>query len=237
MRFPIANLPPVIPVGVQTESGVNDIGIDVASWLGKWPDMTFSVWLTRPGETTSYPAGNVRMDGTVLIWTPDGYDTEHPGQGKLEILGLTTGGERRKLTGDGVCTMISGTTLASTSQPGAAEIPWVQKVLEAAKELKEMLAFAPEDAGKLVYIGADGKLMPLALGDSLAIVDGVLHVTYSPPNEPEEPDEPVEVVAFVEQADGSILMQGVTFVEQEDGSIMWDGATFTEQADGSYLVS
>lgn len=232
MRFPIANLPPVIPVGVQTESGVNDIGIDVASWLGKWPDMTFSVWLTRPGETTSYPAGNVRMDGTVLIWTPDGYDTEHPGQGKLEILGLTTGGERRKLTGDGVCTMISGTTLASTSQPGAAEIPWVQKVLEAAKELKEMLAFAPEDAGKLVYIGADGKLMPIALGDGLEIVGGVLRVTYAP-----APDAPAEEVAFVEQEDGSILLQGVTFVEQEDGSILWDGAVFAEQTDGSYLIS
>lgn len=232
MRFSIAQLPPVIPVGVQTESGVEQIGFDLGPWLRKWPDMECSIWLTRPGESTAYQAGATRMEETELIWTPDGYDTEIPGRGTIEILGRTPDGERRKLTGIGVDTMIRSTTLASTSEPGETNIPWVDKVLEAAKTLKELLAFTADDAGKLVHIGADGKLIPLALGDGLEIVGGVLRVTYAP-----APDAPVEEVAFVEQEDGSILMQGVTFVEQEDGSILWDGAVFAEQTDGSYLIS
>lgn len=37
--------------------------------------------------------------------------------------------------------------------------------------------YGVDNAGKLVYIGHDGKLIPLALGDGLAIVDGVLCLT------------------------------------------------------------
>ena len=50
------------------------------------------------------------------------------------------------------------------------------------------------------------------------------------------PDEPVEAIQFVEQSDGTVLMQGVEFVEQSDGSVLWSGAAFAEQADGSVLV-
>lgn len=86
-------------------------------------------------------------------------------------------------------------------------------------------------AGQLLAVGADGSVHPLQLGDGLEIVDGVLRVTYTP-----APDEP-EIVAFVQQDDGSVLMEGVTFVQQDDGSILWDGATFTMQDDGSVLIN
>lgn len=95
-----------------------------------------------------------------------------------------------------------------------------------------------QHAGNLLYVSADGSVQPLTLGTGLQIVDGVLRVTYTPvPDEPDEPETPVEDVVFVQQEDGSILMQGVAFVEQEDGSILWDVAVFTEQTDGSYLIS
>ena len=77
-------------------------------------------------------------------------------------------------------------------------------------------------------------LILLRIGEGLEIVDGVLRVTgtVTPPN----PDVP-QMVAFVEQEDGTVLVQAVGFVEQEDGSILWDGAVFTQQDDGSYRVS
>ncbi len=228
MRFPIERLPLAVPVGVQTESGVEEIGFDIAEWLREWPEMECTVWLTRPGESSSYPAGGTKMDGTVLIWTPDGYDTAIPGSGKIEVLGLTPDGEHRKLTGPRA-TLIQSTTLASTSEPGAAEKPWVDKVLDAAKTVEALLNFPTGSSGQMVYIGPDGKLTPLVLGAGLEIVDGVLRVTYTP--------APNTAVEFVEQEDGSVLMQGVTFAQMADGSIMWQGAKFTEQEDGSYLIS
>lgn len=175
MRFPIAHLPQVIPVGVQTESGVEEIGIDVSVWRTKWPDMTFTVWLTRPGESAAYPANDVRLDGTLLIWLPDGYDTSVSGSGKLEVLGRTADGEARKLTGDGVATLIRGTTLATTAEPGEAEKPWVDAVLDAATRAEEAAKRA-EDAGSgSVPIATKDRLGVVKVGDGLSITDdGVL---------------------------------------------------------------
>lgn len=171
MRIPIAHMPPVIPVGVQTESGVEDIGVDVSPWLAKWPGMTVAVWLTRPGEMSAYPAGNVQMDGNVLIWRPDGYDTAIPGSGKMEILGLTQDGEKRKLTGDGVTTMIRSTTLASTAEPGVAEKPWVDKVLDAAQRAEDAADRAEGAAGGSVPIATKDCLGVIKVGDGLSITD------------------------------------------------------------------
>lgn len=39
--------------------------------------------------------------------------------------------------------------------------------------------FGAENAGKLVYVGEDGLLTPLTVGDDLSIEDGVLHVVSS----------------------------------------------------------
>lgn len=62
-------------------------------------------------------------------------------------------------------------------------------------------------------------------------------LSFTPAPSPDAPSPPQESVAFVEQADGSYLVQGVSFVQQEDGSVLWDGAVFTKRDDGSYMVS
>lgn len=107
----------------------------------------------------------------------------------------------------------------------------IMKLLNGLAAEKLDKAFGENYAGQLLAVGADGSVHPLQLGDGLEIVDGVLRVTYTP-----APDEP-EIVAFVQQDDGSVLMEGVTFVQQDDGSILWDGATFTMQDDGSVLIN
>lgn len=86
-----------------------------------------------------------------------------------------------------------------------------------------------QNAGKLMYIGADGTLIPLALGAGLEIRDGVLVVTGSAP-------ETGEDIGFTALEDGSIMISGVEFIEQADGSVLLAGATFAEQADGSVLI-
>ena len=187
--YPITHLPPVIPIGVQTESGVEAVGFDVKAWLDEFDSLDLTVWPTRPGESAAYPAADAELVGTVLYWRPNGADTAIAGAGKVEILGIT--GDKRKLSG--WCdTVVKGTSLAVTQDVPEAASPWVDEVLNAAEEAKRQadraaeivenasggsVSFDPKDAGKLVYISQGGKLIPLALGFGLEIKDGKLEVT------------------------------------------------------------
>lgn len=126
MIYPINHLPDCIPVGVQTDSGVEAIGFDLKPWLDALPGMAFTVWPTRPGESEAYPANVQEMVGTVLYWYPDGYDTERAGAGRVEIAGVSDG--KRKAFGY-VATAVRPTSLAATKEPGEGTAPWYESVL------------------------------------------------------------------------------------------------------------
>lgn len=133
MIYNINDLPVVIPIGIQTEQGVDVIGFDLKPWLDALPDMAFTVWHTRPGEKEAYPVNDHMMVGTVLYWHPDGYDTAIAGDGKVEIAGI--GENRRKLSGF-AHTAIQATSLGATKEPGESVAPWYEAVLQAAQDIK-----------------------------------------------------------------------------------------------------
>ena len=148
MIYPIKHLPPVIPVGVQTESGVESIGFDVKPWLDEFDGLKLSIWPTRPGENAAYRVADENMElvGTVLYWHPVLNDTAIAGNGKVEILGIT--GDKRKLSG--WCeTNVKASSLASTQEVPEAARPWVDEVLEAADEAKRQADRAEEIANDL----------------------------------------------------------------------------------------
>lgn len=152
----IDNLPHELLLGRQTENGVTVISIDVQCWLDQWPGMETVIMATRPGESAAYPAAT-RMDGSNIVWTVNGADTAIAGRGSAEILGLVDG--VRKLS-QIVRTRIKASTVATTMEPPDGAQPWVDKVLSAADEIKNMTAQAqtlqPGDAATASY--ADGKL-------------------------------------------------------------------------------
>lgn len=152
----IDNLPHELLLGRQTENGVTVISIDVQSWLDQWPGMETVIMATRPGENAAYPAAT-HMDGSCIVWTINGADTAIAGRGTAEILGLVDG--VRKLS-QIVRTRIKASTVASTMEPPEGAQPWVDKVLNAADEIKNMTATAetlqPGDAATASY--ADGQL-------------------------------------------------------------------------------
>lgn len=133
MIYPIHHLPDKIQVGIQTEQAVEVVGFDLKPWLDAFPDMSFAVWATRPGETEAYPVNDHMMVGTVLYWHPDGYDTAIAGEGKVEIAGV--GENRRKLSGF-AATAIQATSLGATKEPGESVSPWYEAVLQAAQDVK-----------------------------------------------------------------------------------------------------
>lgn len=170
MMLAIDNLPHELLLGRQTENGVTVISIDVQSWLDQWPGMETVIMATRPGESAAYPAAT-HMDGSCIVWTVNGADTAIAGRGTAEILGLVDG--VRKLS-QIVRTRIKASTVAATMEPPDGAQPWVDKVINAADEIKNMTAQAetlkPGDAATASY--ADGKLtlgiprgLPGAKGD------------------------------------------------------------------------
>ena len=140
--YPITHLPPVIDIGKQTEKGVTRIGFDMHEWLDDWPEMKFSVQPTRPGEKESYFA-DTEMVGSVIFWLVGAVDTEKPGSGTVEVLGVTE--DERKLSF--MCrTSIANTNTATTAEIPEPNQPWVDRVIIAGETAKKKAKEASESA-------------------------------------------------------------------------------------------
>ena len=140
--YPINHLPPVIDIGKQTEKGVTRIGFDMHEWMDDWPGMKFSVQPTRPGEKESKLA-DTEMVGSVIFWLVGAVDTEKPGSGTVEVLGVTE--DERKLSF--MCrTSIANTNTATTAEIPEPNQPWVDRVIIAGETAKEKAKEAAESA-------------------------------------------------------------------------------------------
>lgn len=149
--YPITHLPPVIDIGKQTEKGVTRIGFDVHEWLDDWPGMAFSVQPTRPGETESYFAAS-EMVGSVVFWLVGAVDTEKPGSGTVEVLGVTE--DERKLSF--MCrTSIANTNTATVSEVPEPNQPWVDQVIMAGETAKADAKNAAHSAQEAVQAASD----------------------------------------------------------------------------------
>lgn len=124
--YPVQRLPVVIPIGIQTETGVEEIAFDVSKWLDKWPEIEVEVWHRLPGQTEAYLAQS-RREGSIVYWEVTHTDTQTPGMGKVELMGVLP--EGRKLSGS-TDTRIRETICASTQDPPDAPPTWVDTVRE-----------------------------------------------------------------------------------------------------------
>ena len=154
--YPINALPRAIPIclGKQSEYGARPVSIDIAAWLGKWPDMVASVQPVRPGETESYPATDVTRDGSIVTWTPSAYDTEHSGGGTLEIVGLVEG---VKIISATAATSIEATSTDVSKEPEEPIAAWADAVIRAGEEAKQSASIAVLSVEKCVKYSEDAQ--------------------------------------------------------------------------------
>lgn len=133
MRYYIERLPMTIPMGVQSENNAEAVEFDVSEWLARDGSLSFSVWVTRPGETEAYQADNATLKDGVLSWWPTGADTAIAGEGKVEILAVSA--NRRMLSG-WTATYIRETTTETTTDAPVDQRPWLDQALLASEEAK-----------------------------------------------------------------------------------------------------
>lgn len=135
-QFDIANLPRNVVIGRQTETGVEQISIDCSAWFEKWPELSLSVWHTRPTEEAAYPAV-CHMDGNCLVWGINAADTALYGEGMAEIVGVADG--QKKLSAIMQTHIFKSCTSDTTEAPAPAQA-WVDTVLDAARRAEEAAA-------------------------------------------------------------------------------------------------
>lgn len=145
---------------------------DISAYFSQWPDAQPSVAFER-ADGEKYPHA-WELDGTVLHIPLMLADTEHRGTCKCMI--TLTSGDGRANTTVFYGSVTSGIdTLGET--PTEPELGVIEQVNAAADRAEAAVSVLKSDnAGKLLYIDADGNAQPLALGEGLKIVDGVLTI-------------------------------------------------------------
>lgn len=145
MRYYIEHLPMTIPMGVQSENNAEAVELDVSDWLARDGSLSFSVWVTRPGETEAYQAANATLKDGILYWWPTSADTAIAGEGRVEILAVSA--NRRMLSG-WTATSIRETTTETTTDTPVDQRPWLDQALLASEEAKAAAASAAASADK-----------------------------------------------------------------------------------------
>lgn len=184
-----------IALGKEGEGNHLALRFDTAVWREAYPEAEILLWVTPPvGE--GYFAELAEQSGDV-IWTVTSGDTEHEGNGEIELI------LRDKATGTTIKSATARTLIKKSpshgkgGNPPEAHNPWWEKVLAAIRGVvRSVNGVKPdedgnvtietggvkedqgaESAGKLLYVGTDGKVTVLALGEGLEIIDGMLTVT------------------------------------------------------------
>ena len=237
MIYPINRMPKEIPIGIQTEEGVCIVAIDCSPWVEQWPGMVCSAMHTRPGEDTAYPV-TCEWDGHILRWVVSRADTEIPGQGIVEIIGLADG--KRKLSGK-THTKIAETSVLAPGEAPEPIRPFVDQVLDAAARAEQ----AAEDAAEhkldgfspIVETSKSGKVTTIKITDAkgvktATINDGTDGAPGTPGRDGVDGKTPVKGVDYFDGKDGQPGRDGQDGYTPVKGRDYFDGTDGRDGTDG-----
>lgn len=77
---------PDLVLGRQYENNAVQFRFDCSKLAALHGDGTGRIYARRCEEYEAYPASDVEMDGTNLLWTVTAYDTQIPGEGLCELV-------------------------------------------------------------------------------------------------------------------------------------------------------
>ena len=240
MIYPINRMPKEIPIGIQTEEGVCIVAIDCSPWVEQWPGMVCSAMHTRPGESTAYPV-TCEWDGHILRWVVSLADTEIPGQGIVEIIGLADG--KRKLSGK-THTKIAETSVLAPGEAPEPIRPFVDQVLDAAARAEQAAKDAEEHKldgfSPIVETSKSGKVTTIRITDAEGVKtatindgqDGAPGAPGAPGKDGVDGKTPVKGVDYFDGKDGQPGRDGQDGYTPVKGRDYFDGANGRDGTDG-----
>ena len=181
--------------------------------------------------TADIPNRLLQRDGTLKVWA-----VVHTADGRQTLRNAYLSVRARAKPDDYVYTE----TEIMDYRKVAEDLAAVAEDLQTAKaELKEDVAAVAAiadgkldkrqpvaDAGKLLYVSPDGAVMPLALGEGLEIVDGVLRVTATG-----------SVIAQITVDDeGNAVITGASLTVDDSGNGVITGAALTVDENGNAVL-
>lgn len=102
---------------------------------------------------------------------------------------------------------------------------YAQRAEQAAKRAEEVMTFSAADAGSLLLVAADGRLVPIAIGTGLRIENGVLTVVGLVPEAPDGVEVTVSIVDGMEvltDSSGQIvatIVDGIEYITDPTGGV------------------
>ena len=206
----------------------------------------------RPDRAYTWTKAAINEDGTILCPVHP-YSTATPGKCTADVVLFDQSGKR--LSSVTFCFAVDEECAPTDGDESPVYVDSIQGLLrtaEVAAERAERAAklasgntgtggnppvFTPADAGKLLYITADGSIAPLIVGDGLAVVDGALTLSVGTGNNPDDDETADDDVVVVVDADGILhVYRGGTeiyAVVDNDGIVSWPGISLTVDDDGN----
>ena len=133
-----------------------------------------TVFVLRNGDSASYPASNVEITDSEIIWTVTSTDTGKSGRGKVQYRFSDS------VTGEVIKTEIYGflVGLAIDAEVGPAPDPyetWLDSLTELAGQVQVDADRAEDAVEEIQSITADATTLPAGSEATAAYSDGVLH--------------------------------------------------------------
>lgn len=160
-------------IGKQGEHGVRTFLFPVTEWEQEFPEGTFSLLVTRPGEVEGIPVVTTVSDG-YLRWVVGIVETELSGTGSCEFAVLENGDVAKSITYQ---TKVIESNSA-TKTPPEPYVPYVEQVATYAQSANESAERAEQaastidatvekdgDTATIVVIDADGEIHSASVSD------------------------------------------------------------------------
>lgn len=227
-------------IGYTPEHRARQIRFDISKWMDIWPEAVPTMMIVRPGEREAYPA-RTELDGKMIVWTAERYDTEIPGTGEMWVVFRGRGGEMLGITPHSNILIRRGPPNIDGETPPEGAIPWVSNVLDAADRAKEAAERAEEIAEALAGGGSGGNidsglfLPPVKEEDNgkvLAVVDGKWAAA-----EPPESGVQFETDDTLTFEDGMLRVNTADVVEEDNTLPVTSAAVYTEVGNINALLA
>ena len=133
-------------IGYQKENNRTQVRFDISDIMSEFPGGHAELIVKRPGDSGSFPARSVAMDGTTLVWTVTAYELANGGHLRAQVVYVAD----EVIAKTKVYSLIINDSLVSTEEEPEDWQDWVAELITAAEAVDLAIADAKSDLSAAV---------------------------------------------------------------------------------------